>query len=314
MQKIIHNLSLLVMVAVALCFNSCRKENLSDASQSAKDATAMSNVLNATGNDADIAAAQVSSIAGKTNGNIHLGALCNSAVITDTSSTNKQITINYTGAFSCNGVIETGTVTIQLTNGNYWRDTGAVLTVTINNLQFTDVATGGTYTLSGAYTITNVNGGLLYDMFVNGASGPIIRRHQTIGSQPITITFANGSSRSWTFDRTRTFTTYNGLINVSLSSQASNNIAMSGTNRYGESFQDVIASPIQATNNPGCLWKPWTGTWQHNIDNKTTTIQFGTDINGNQIGSEGTCASGDGYFITYSNGKRTLTKFVEYWQ
>lgn len=304
----------MLIAVAALTLNSCKKENGTDDSQSAKDATAMSNALNATSNDADLAAGQVSGISGKTNGAIHLGALCNSAVISDTSSTNKEITINYTGGFSCNGVIETGTVTVQLTSGNYWRDTGAVLTVTITNLQFVDVATGGTYTLSGAYTITNVNGGLLYDMFVNGASGPIIRRHQTIASQPMTITFANGSARTWTFDRTRTFSTYNGLINVSLSTQAVNGVSMSGTNRYGENFEDILSSPIQATNNTGCLWKPWTGTWDHMIGNRTATIQFGTDINGNPVGTEGNCVNGEGYFITYSNGKRTLTRFVEYWQ
>ncbi|HWB62073.1 MAG TPA: hypothetical protein VG603_01090, partial [Chitinophagales bacterium] len=119
---------------------------------------------------------------------------------------------------------------------------------------------------------------------------------------------------NWTIDRTRTFTRTTGnYVNVKLSSEASGNVSASGTNRYGEAFTNAITTPIQATNNPGCLWKPYVGTFIHKIANRTVTVDFGVDSGDNQVGSADNCAANDGFFVTYTRANRTRTRFVEYW-
>lgn len=310
MKKILSNISLMLLAIAALTLNSCRKEDATDDSQSARDAASVSNALNATDDDAVNAAAQVSSISGKTGGAIALNAICG-ATVTDTGG--QEINLSYNGTTNCEGVIRSGSITIQLTSGAHWRDVGAVLTITISNLQITDVATAATYTLQGSYTITNESGGLAYNVFVNGAAGPVVHRHQ--GN--LQVEFANGTSRTWAIDRTRTYTlTSQNYVNIELSSEASGNVESKGTNRFGDNFTNTIQTPIQASNISSCLWKPYVGTYIHQISNRTATVNFGVTINDQPAGAtENSCANvADGYFITYQHNGRTLTRFVEYWQ
>ena len=218
MKRIFFNLSMILMASVTLTITGCTKENATDDSISAKDAVSVANALNATDDDVSNAAGQVSSISGKTNGFIALSALCG-ATVTDTGG--QEITLSYNGTGTCEGVSRQGTVTIQLSGATHWKDQNAVLTVTITNLQITDIATAATYTLNGTYTITNETGGLVYNVFANGAAGPVAHRHQG----DLQITFPNGALRTWTIDRTRTYTrTASNFVNIELSSESSGNI------------------------------------------------------------------------------------------
>jgi hypothetical protein len=310
MKKVCLSLPVFAMALFALTFTSCKKESAGDDAQSAVDVATVSNAVNSTTDDADNATSQVKSMAGKTAGSIILNNLCTGAAVTDTSSVAQQLTLSYSGTGTCQGVIRTGTVTATLTSGTSWADKGAVITISTTGLSFTDAVTGATYSISGSITITNESGGLAYDVFVNSNPGPIQHRHQ--GS--LQVTFPNGSQRTWKFDRTRVYTrTSNNYVNIAWMTEASGNIDATGTNRYGETFTNSITNPIQAANNPGCLWKPWTGTYQHNVSNRTATIVFGTDNNGSPIGTEGSCTAGEGYFVTYQANNKTYTKFFAYW-
>ena len=84
-----------------------------------------------------------------------------------------------------------------------------------------------------------------------------------------------------------------------------------GTNRFGETFTNSIPTPIQATNS--CSWRPWTGTYTHQVDGRTATVVFGANDLGQPVGSESSCVAGAGYFVTYTTNSKTYTKFVEYW-
>jgi len=117
-------------------------------------------------------------------------------------------------------------------------------------------------------------------------------------------------------DRTRswnsTVTGNSNLITVSVYSEASGNIDVSGTNRYGTAFTNAITTTIAANSQTGCLFKPYQGQVTHNIANREVTVLYGTDPSGNSIGSPTHC--GDGYYITYyKNGNVKSYRFVYYW-
>ena len=304
MKKSILNLPIMLLVAISLLmFNSCKKAETDD-SGSAQDTNAVNSALNATADDATVASGQVHGISGKTDG--LLANLCGATTV-DTGTAH-TITITYDGTTTCSGITRSGTVTIALVSGTHWKDQGAQISITFNNLVVTDVLTAGHFTLNGTHTITNETGSLAWDVLVNGASGPVAHRHT--GS--LDITYANSTHRTWTIDRTRTFTKNSaGYANIQLSSEASGNVDATGTNSQGNTFTNSIPTPIQSENKPGCVWKPYAGQYIHQVNNKTVTTLFGTNASGQSMGSAGTCA--DGYYITYQVGNRTKTKFVAYW-
>lgn len=308
----------LVMIGlVAITLTSCKKSSTAiDDSISNQDVSNVSNTMHITSDDAAAAAGQVSSYKGlglgagwnTGGGNIFIGA-----TITDTSSTG--IVIQYDGITPCNGIIRSGTITITNTGGIPWHDAGAQLTINYD-LKATEVLSGYTYTFNGTHTVTNVTGGLAWKVLA-GLSPNTTVTHR-IQSTNMNITFPNGSQRTWTVDRTRSWSsnannsTY--TVTVSASPGASGNVTETGTNRFGDQFTNAITSPIIANNN--CSWRPYTGQWEHQISTRSATVLFGTDPSGVQIGTPTYCGSylAYGYFITYTNGSTTRTRFVSYWR
>jgi hypothetical protein len=305
--------ALIVMVGLAATtLTSCKKSSTAaDDSISTKDANSISNGMSSTSDDAASAAGQVSSYKSLMGLNNSGGNLLVGATITDTSSTG--IVITYDGSTACNGIVRSGTVTITNTGGIPWHEAGAQLTVTYDNVTFYDQITQYTYKLNGSHTITNVTGGLAWKVAAGLAPNTTVT-HQ-IKSSNMSITFPNGVTQTnWTVNRIRSWTSTGTLITVTLSgSSATGNVTETGTNRFGDQFINTISSPIMG--NSGCLWRPYTGTWTHQVSTRTATVQFGSNLSGQIVGSATTCpASLDyGYYITYTNGSTTLYKFVPYW-
>ena len=75
--------------------------------------------------------------------------------------------------------------------GIRWRNPGAALTVTIQNLKITRIRDNKSITINGSHTITNVSGGLLFNL---PALGTITH---TITSSGMSVTFDDGSQRTW---------------------------------------------------------------------------------------------------------------------
>jgi len=314
MKKFMLALSLTFALGAVITLNSCKKETSSayDDSVSAQDNATISNAANATADDAAAAAGQVKSFSGKTEGWWNSAVLCGVSLVDSGTAGNRVITLTYDGTTTCNGVIRQGTVTITNSSGIPWNTSGSVLTVNINNLVITDPVTLGSFTVNGTHTLTKETNGLEWRVIYGlDQNTTVSRRNQ--GSME--ISFPNGTSRSWTVDRTRSWSSaVSGNVNtitVTVSTEAANNIDVTGTNRFGIGFTTAITTPISANNNASCTWKPYTGTAIHKVANRTATIQYGTDFNGNHIGTATTC--GDGYYITYTNGNRTAYKFVGYW-
>ena len=114
------------------------------------------------------------------------GLICNATVVRDTTSTTTNtITITYAGANCQGNVTRTGVVTLSMAKHTRWKDVGAVLTVSAQNLKI-NVGTK-TLTLNGTKTITNVTGHLLKDL---ASFSPIIH---TITSSNMSASFDNGN-------------------------------------------------------------------------------------------------------------------------
>jgi hypothetical protein len=314
--------ALVVLIGlVSMTLSSCKKSSsAADDSISAQDANNVTNAVSSTSDDAASAAGQVGSYKSlSAGGSISLntsgGNLLIDATITDTSSTG--IVISYAGINACNGILRSGTITITNTGGIPWHEPNAQLTVTYNNLKVTEVQSGYSYTLNGTHTITNETGGLAWQVVAGLAPTtltPTTTVTHRIQSTNMTITFPNGSQSTWSVDRTRSWSNTNSVISVSVYSEHSGNVAETGSNRFGDAFSNTFLSPVTANSN--CLFRPYTGEWEHQISNRTATLKFGTNPLGTSIGTPTYCGSYGlyGYYITYTNGTITLNRFVSYWR
>lgn len=313
MKKSIFKLPLLLVAAALLMLGACKKDNTSteDDTVSSQDAAAISRAVSSTSSDASASAGQVSSFSGKTDAPWWNNTLCGATTV-DTGG--GQIVITYDGSTHCNGVVRSGSVVVSLTGATKWKDPGAVITVSFDTLKVLDVVTNAQYTLNGVYTLTNETGGLAWKILLElNKNTTVAHRAQTSG---LTVTFADGSQRQWSIDRTESYTSKTSAnydtITISTYSEASGNVSLQGTNRYGTVFTNTINDSISSNNvNLSCVWLPYKGETTYKVGNRVATILYGTDASGNPLGSPTVC--GDGYYITYTSGSHTHYKFVGYW-
>jgi hypothetical protein len=314
---------MLVLIASAgLALTSCKKGTTAiDDSISAQDANNVTNTIHTTTDDAAAAAGQVSSYKSLglgQNWNTGGGNLLVGATITDTASTG--IIITYDGTTPWNGIIRSGTITIINASGTPWHLQNSTLTITYD-LTATEQSSGYTYKLTGTHTVLNETGGLAWQVVAGlapTALTPTTTVTHRITSSNMQVTFPNNTTRTWTVDRTRSWSYSNSVLTVSVYSEHSGGVAEQGTNRFGDAFTNTFIDTVSANNNTCEKWRPYTGTWQHQVSTRTATVAFGTNPSGIHIGTPSYCATlGNlatyGYYITYTNGSRTLNRFVSYW-
>lgn len=204
------------------------------------------------------------------------GLICDATIYVDTTVNPRTITIVYNGSNCQLTRTRTGTVVISVPAGMHWHDKGAVITVDVQNLKVTRVLDNKSITINGKHTYTNVSGGSLINLS-NGT--PIIH---TVTSDNMSITFDNGSQRSWQIARQRTYSYSNGIVvsEVGFHSDGTNSdISEWGTNRFGNPFTVRISQPL--TVKQSCAFQLTGG--QASLINSagTTTITFGLDAQGN---------------------------------
>lgn len=210
-------------------------------------------------------------------------SICDATVTTDTSNGLRQIVITYNGANCWGNRIRTGVITISIPVGVRWRDTGAVVTVDIQNLKITRVRDHKTITLNGTYTYTNVSGGLLKDLATLGTIT------HTIAADSVTIQFADSATRTWSVAKQRVFTYNDGVVITTTGTHSdgtNSNVSVWGTNRYGNSFETLITQPkvIQQS----CDYRLTSGQTETIRPAVTTTITYGLDANGDPTSCPGT--------------------------
>lgn len=304
---------LLLAVGLALTFTSCKKEKETiDDSISAEDLSNANASFNSTTDDAANVIGAYPALSGKTD-----GAMQSCGFTVDTTNKNQGIlVINYNGS-SCGDISITGS--LKLTLQGYpdvrWKDAGAVLKLDYDNVRVTNNRTSGYFTLNGTHTLTNVTGGLAWKI-LQTEQGTVIHRHQANG---FTLTFADGSIRTWSVNRLRTFNNNGSVYTVTVSSDHTeggvDNADVWGSNRNGLSFTNSIPEDITVTSaNMQCggLWynRPAAGKYKHEVGNRSVEVQFGVNASGDVVAA-GTCPFG--YKITYTRNNRSATKVVSYW-
>jgi hypothetical protein len=294
MKQIIKLASLAILV-VGLSLTSCRKDRKTSQNQDpieadetntfvqqSSDESTANNTSDESLDDAENALG-ASSVGGfKTAAGI--SPICGATIDSSMKATGKII-ITYTGT-SCDGYRNrSGSITIQVVGypAIKWKDVGAVTTITYNSFKVTHISSGKSTTLNGVHTITNVSGGLV--RYITSGT-PIVRK---IRSSSMSLTFDDGTVRSWSVARKRTWT---GALGIATSLTLSGdttiggvaNIVTWGTNRKGDAFTTAYTSPIVVK--ASCGWfAPVSGVKSHTAASRSSSITFGTDASGVPVAS-----------------------------
>lgn len=297
--------SVIMLMAVSLL--SCKKNETStvaadlttELTAQSDDQTDLSESTDEIENDANLVLESSPSFNGRIE-NV-LGTLCNASAVADSSNGVKRITITYNGV-NCNGRRSfTGVVILSMPVGTYWKDAGAVLTITTQNLKITRLWDNKSTTLNGKRTITNVTGGRLGDLASRGTI-----THQIAGSD--SITFDNNKQRIWQVAKQRAFTYSNGIVITVTGMHTDGNIsgiANWGTNRFGNAFVTAITQPLVSRQD--CDYRLVSGQVTHSKLLAVVVVTFGLDKNGESTDCPGT---GTYYFKSVWTGANGVTKTV----
>ncbi|MBS1618693.1 MAG: hypothetical protein JST76_09250 [Bacteroidetes bacterium] len=304
-------LVLVLIAASGLVLTSCKKTDTANDLSSAQDENTATQHMNAVMDDAGNAAGGSSSLSGKTDGLYTLVG----ATIDSSQAASGILTITYDGTTIVDNKFKrSGTVTLTLegyTSGTRWRDQGAVLDAQFTALVITNIATGGHVQYDGLNKLTNVTGGLAWRLLAGLDNGTVVHRHTATSVQ---LTFDDGSQRTWSVDRSRTYTrTSAGALSLTLSGNATQgghtNVDMWGTNRKGADFVNEITTPIVFDNSCSSYRNPDSGEMKHYVNGNTLDVLFGVDATGNV-----TTSCPYGYKVTYTTSRnRTYTAVFQYW-
>lgn len=303
MKKKIVSL-LLVACSLSVAFVSCKKDSstadpASEASIQADDQSLFSTQVDAVANDVDASLESSGTlITGKTT-----GAVCDATVTVDSST--RTVTITYDGTTSCHPAYSrTGKIIISIPSGVHWKDVGAVVTVTYDSLKITRTRDSKSMLINGMHSVTNVKGGLLRDLATLGTS--IVH---SIESSGMTITFDDGTTRTWQVSRKREFT-YSGGVVISTrgthTAGTMTDISEWGTNRKGRVFTCEITTPLVIRQD--CDYRMVSGVTLHTNPLFTAETTYGLDATGAATGCPG--STGTYYFKVVLTGAAGTSKTI----
>ncbi|HVU96029.1 MAG TPA: hypothetical protein VHE34_12430 [Puia sp.] len=231
--------------------------------------------------------------------------LCDATVTTDTANGQRELIITYNGLGCAGHRTRTGVITISIPIGTHWKDKGAVVTVSIDNLKITRIRDQKTIIINGAYKFTNVTGGLLRDL---ASLGTITH---TVTADNLTVQFADSATRTWSVAKQRVFTYNNGVVITTTGTHSdgtNNNVAVWGTTRFGNSFETLIVQPLVIEQD--CDWRLTSGETETIRKAVTLDITYGLDSSGNPTSCPGT-----GYYYykaVWTIGNKTYTFIAPY--
>jgi len=293
-------------------FTGCKKEtgssddNSAEVSTHSDDQARFSSEVDAVANDADGALESSASFSGRLD-QAHLNVVCDATLEYDSISNPRTITITYDGSNCWGTRTRTGVVVLSMAQGVHWKDAGAVLSVTFQNLTITRVSDNKSITINGTQTYTNVSGGLLINVLSLGTIT------HTITSSNMSVTFDDNSQRTWQVAKQRVYAINNnvGTITITGTHTEGNvtNVAEWGTNRFGRTFTSSTVQPLVISSD--CNFRLVSGEVKHITPLVTATATFGLNADGNPTSCPGT---GHYYFKivwTGTNGN-TVTVILPY--
>jgi len=287
------NFRLLSVAALTLLisFTSCKKDNVSkeedgtELTVHSEDQSRVSAEMDAVTNEVNAAIEADASFTGRSQQNI---MICNATAVADTSSNPWKITITYNGANCAGTHNRTGVVVVSKPAGVRWKDAGATLTVAYQNLKITRIADNKSITINGSHTLTNVSGGLLFQL-------PMLNQiTHRIGSTGMSIKFDDNTTRTWQVARQRVFTYNNGIV-ITVTGTHSHNgmtgIAEWGTDRFGHTFYSSISQPLVVKQD--CAFRLTGGEIKHSRLGVNATVTFGL----NAAGQPTACPGANPYYF-----------------
>lgn len=216
-------------------------------------------------------------------------AICDATVTADTSGSMRTLTITFNGSNCLGTRTRSGSVVISMEQDTRWRNPGATVNVSFQDLRITRNIDQKSITLNGTQVHTNVSGGLIIDL---PTGAPITH---TITSSDMSITFDNGQERHWNVARRRVFTYNNGIVLTSTGTSAQGsfqNVAEWGSNRFGNPFITYTTQPLVIRQD--CGFRLVSGKVAHSTNLFNSTVTFGLDASGLPAL---TCPSTGNYFM-----------------
>jgi len=301
------------VIFMAAIFASCQKTavtapasttaaatEISQASIQSDDEARVSTEVDGVANDANAAIENNASFNGRV-ANV-LGNICNAVTVVDATNEIKTITITYNG-FDCKRIkYVTGVVVLSMPKAQHWSDAGATMTISMTNLKFVRVRDNKSLIFNGTKTITNVTGGRLSDLINRGTIT------HTITSSALSITFDDGTIRTWRVAKQRVFTYNDGIVITTTGTHTEgtvSGISEWGTTRFGTTFLTEISQPIVVRQD--CDFRIVSGTEVYSRLIATITVTYGLDI----TGAATTCpATGNFYFKLVWTGVNGVVRTV----
>jgi hypothetical protein len=287
----IKSIRYLLGLSLLLTFVSCNKDSddqqppNNEISTHSEDQARVTAEMDAVANDANLAIETSAAFSGRLQ-EIQ-GPICDATIEVDVTGDPMTITIVYDGTACLGNRTRTGTIVLSMDAGTQWKNAGATVSIEYQNYKVTRLSDNKSITLNGTVAMENVSGGLL----VNLASLTSITHR--VSSSNLSLTFDNGSQRTWSVARQRLFTFASG-INISVSGYETvgtqSNVAEWGTNRFGQEFTTSTIQPLIIRQD--CDFRLTEGTIQHHTPNIAATVQFGLNSSGNPTG----CPAGNYYF------------------
>jgi hypothetical protein len=281
-----------VLFFVAI-FTACKKENNNskndentEVAVQSDDQSRVSGEIDAVANDADVSIENSAGFTGRLSQgqSLLLDTVCDANVAYDIASDPRTITITYNGGNCWGTRTRTGKVIISMAQGVHWKDQGASLTLTFQDLKITRVSDNKSITINGTQTYTNVTGGLLINLLTLGTVT------HSITSSNMSITFDDGTQRTWSVAKQRVYTFSGTNVSVTISGTHTEgtvtNIAEWGTNRLGHAFTSSTVQPVVIRSD--CNFRVVSGEIKHILPHVTADATFGLDSGGNPTSCPGT--------------------------
>ncbi|MEI9956606.1 MAG: hypothetical protein WDM90_09970 [Ferruginibacter sp.] len=280
MKKTILSITALLLCATVL-FTACKKIKSKDADAvtesqiQADDQSAFALSTDEVTTDASQVVENVYAVSG-TNGLLHNFLDPSNTTITyDTVNTIRVITITYHGLNFAGNRNRVGVATITAKAGVLWKDAGAQLTITYNNLKITRVYDNKSIVINGNAVVTNISGGTLHNLATLGTIT------HTVASSGMSITFDDGTQRTWQIAQQRVFTYNNGLV-ISITGThtdgTTTGICDWGNNRLGNPFVTQIVDPLVIRQD--CDYRLTAGRVKHSRLLASVDVTFGLNASG----------------------------------
>jgi hypothetical protein len=300
-------------------FTACKKEDNNsknddstetEVAVQSSDQSRFSSEIDAVANDADVSIENSPDFTGRISQgqSFLLDTVCDANVAYNTASDPRTITITYNGGNCWGTRTRTGKVIIAMAQGVHWKDQGAQITLTFQDLKITRVSDNKSITINGTQTYTNVSGGLLINLLTLGTIT------HSVTSSNMSVTFDDGTQRTWNVAKQRVYTFSGTNVSITISGTHTEgtvtNIAEWGTNRLGHEFTSSTVQPVVIRSD--CDFRIVSGEIKHTLPNVSADATFGLDSSGNPTSCPG--ANGHYYLkiVFTGSGGNSITLIMPY--